>query len=524
MPFGARARRGLLLAAVLAALWLLVAGYLVAVHGSVVDRIDHGVGVAIAAFSDRHPAVERTAEVVAALFRVLPMTIYTLVAAAVLLWRRFRRTAVWIVLVSLGSLVTTTVLKVSLHRPRPDYAHMHLADGAFPSGHSSSTACGAGIAIVLASLFLRRRSQRRLVTVVAVLVAAAIGTDRLLLGVHGITDVLSGYAVAVLWVCGAAYVVDPAPRGAVLEPLPHALPRTRALAVILNPVKVEDPAGFKALVEGRAAALGWTQPVWYETTVHDTGRSMAHDAAMSGAELVLVCGGDGTVRTVCGELAGTGIPVGVVPMGTGNLLARNLALPLYLKAAVDVALAGQDRAIDIVRIAGDLIEPEEHFLVMAGMGFDAAIMEGASEQIKARLGWLAYVVAGMRNLMFPAIRFDVSVDDAPFTRHRARTIVVGNVGFLQAGLPLLPDATIDDGKIDVVLVNPRRFRHWLLVVVRVVGRQKKTDDTVNRMIGRKVVLRAAHDAPRQIDGDPVGAGSELSCECLPGKLLVRVPR
>src|SRR3954470_8741351 len=293
------------------------------------------------------------------------------------------------------------------------------------------------------------------------------------------------------------------------EPLPTVLPSSRELAVILNPIKVEDPAAFRMLVDARAAALGWSPPAWFETTVEDPGRSMAHEAALGGADLVVVCGGDGTVRTVCGELAGTGIPVGVVPAGTGNLLARNLALPLYINAAIDVALNGQDRAIDIVRIAGDLIEPDEHFLVMAGMGFDAAIMEGANEQIKARIGWLAYVVSGMRNLMFPAVRVDISLDDGPFTRHRARTIVVGNVGFLQAGLPLLPDATIDDGRIDVVLVNPARFLSWLRVVVVVVGRVRKLDETVNRMTGRTVVIRASHATPRQIDGDPVGAGQEL---------------
>ena len=172
---------------------------------------------------------------------------------------------------------------------------------------------------------------------------------------------------------------------------------------------------------------------------------------------MLVCGGDGTVRTVCAELAGTGIPVGVVPAGTGNLLARNLDLPLYLNAAIDVALNGQDRAIDLVRVAGDGLGDDEHFLVMAGMGFDAAIMEGANEQIKAKVGWLAYVVAGLRNLMFPAVRVEISVDDGPFTKHRARTIVVGNVGFLQAGLPLLPDATIDDGRHRRGADQPRRF-------------------------------------------------------------------
>ena len=524
MSFGAATRRRLLVGAIASALWILLASYLLWQQVDLVNRVDHAFGEPFASFADRNEAVERVARVVAAMTRVLPMTGYTLVVVGLLVYKGFRRPAAWVAVVSLGALLTTTLLKSVFGRARPEYAHMELHDGGFPSGHSSAMACAAGVAIVLAALFLRRRNQRRLVAVVAVACALAIGLDRLLLGVHGITDVLTGFAVAALWVCATAYVADPTPRPVAAQPLSNPLPSTRRMAVILNPIKVEDPAAFKLLVDARAAGLGWSPPVWFETTVEDTGRSMAHEAALGGAELVVVCGGDGTVRAVCAELAGTGIPVGVVPAGTGNLLARNLALPLYLNAAIDVAIDGQDRAIDIVRIAGDGLADGEHFLVMAGMGFDAAIMEGANEQIKAKVGWLAYVVSGFRNLMFPAVRIDISIDDEPFTRHRARTIVVGNVGFLQAGLPLLPDATIDDGVIDVVIVNPVRFLSWLRVVVRVVGRGRKTDATVNRMTGRKVVIRASHATPRQIDGDPVGAGQELMCECLPGKLLVRVPR
>jgi YegS/Rv2252/BmrU family lipid kinase len=524
MSFGPETRRRLLVGAAAALLWILFAGLMMWLQPDVVDDADHGFGEPFAAFTDRHGWVESTARFAAAGTRFPPMMVYTLVVAALLAYRGFRRPALWIVVVSLGAVLTTTLLKRVFDRERPDYAHMQLSDGGFPSGHSSGAAAAAGIAIVLAMLFLRRRNQRRLVTLGALAFALLIGLDRLLLGVHGITDVLTGYAVAALWVTGAAYVVDPTPRAVVADPLPTPLPQTRQLAVILNPVKVEDPAAFRTLVDARAAELGWAAPRWFETTVEDPGRSMAHEAALDGAELVVVCGGDGTVRTVCAELAGTGIPVGVVPAGTGNLLARNLDLPLYLGAAIDVALNGQDRAIDIVRVAGDGFEADEHFLVMAGMGFDAAIMEGANEQLKAKVGWLAYVVAGFRSLMFPAIRVDVSIDDGPFTRHRVRTIVVGNVGFLQAGLPLLPDATIDDGRIDVVMVNPARFLSWLRVVARVVSRGRKVDETVNRVTGRKVVIKAAHSTPRQVDGDPVGAGQELICECLAGKLLVRVPR
>ena len=438
--------------------------------------------------------------------------------------RGFRRPATWLVVVMTGCWASTLLLKALVDRERPPYALGTLPDASFPSGHSSTIACAAGVTLVLATLFVRRRNQRRLVAGVVSTVAVLVGLDRLLLGVHWPSDVVAGFALGALWVLVAAAVADPTPRPAAVDPMPSARPGTRHLAVILNPVKVDDPVAFRALVDRRAGQLGWSEPVWYETTVEDTGRSMAHAAAVADAELVVVCGGDGTVRTVCAELAGTGIPVGVVPAGTGNLLARNLALPLYLNAAVEVALNGQDRAIDIVRVAGDGLAVDEHFLVMAGMGFDAAIMEGANEQIKAKVGWLAYVVAGFRNLMFPAVRVDISIDDEPFTRHRARTIVVGNVGFLQAGLPLLPDATIDDGRVDVVLVNPARFLSWLRVVVRIVGRRKKVDGTVNRMTGRKVVIQAAHDTPRQIDGDAIGAGTELICECLPGRLLVRVPR
>jgi diacylglycerol kinase family enzyme len=278
------------------------------------------------------------------------------------------------------------------------------------------------------------------------------------------------------------------------------------------------------MVEEMSGAAGWGSPAWYETTVEDPGRSMAEAAAISGAELVLVCGGDGTVRTVCAELAGTGIAVAVAPAGTGNLLARNLGIPLYLRAAVDVAFNGQDRAIDLVEIEGDGIGDDEHFLVMAGMGFDAAIMEGANDQIKAKVGWLAYVVSGFRNIMFPAVRVDVSVDDGPWTRHRVRTVVIGNVGHLQAGIPLLPEAVIDDGVLDVVLISPRRFLSWVPLAVRVMSRNKRVDSTLNRMTGRKISVRAAHDTPRQLDGDPIGAGRELHASCIHGKLLVRVPR
>jgi diacylglycerol kinase family enzyme len=164
------------------------------------------------------------------------------------------------------------------------------------------------------------------------------------------------------------------------------------------------------------------------------------------------------------------------------------------------------------------------FLVMAGMGFDAAIMEGVNEDFKKKVGWLAYAWSGLKALMFPVIRVEISVDGGAFTRHRARTIVIGNVGSLQAGMPLIPEAAIDDGELDVVLLYPRSFFSWIPLALRVLLKNKRTDETITRMTGREVVVRTSAPAPRQLDGDLIAPGKELRASCVHGRLLVRVPR
>ena len=108
--------------------------------------------------------------------------------------------------------------------------------------------------------------------------------------------------------------------------------------------------------------------------------------------------------------------------------------------------------------------------------------------------------------------------------HRARTVVVGNVGFLQAGMPLLPDATIDDGVLDVVILHPRKFLSWIPLAVRVLAKSQTVDELIDRRTGSRVRIKASTDTPRQLDGDSIGEGRELHMECIHGRLLVRVPR
>ena len=478
-------------------------------------------------WADGNGTLVRTLRVIELGFNTIGMTVLSTVAAVWLFVRGQRRAALFAVVVMAVAALATTGLKLWLGRDRPEWQDTFglLDSRSFPSGHASSAAAFAGVVITLAVLFVRRPNLRRIAIVLAAAWWLVVCADRVFLGRHFPTDVVGGSLLGFGIVLLGLAFIDPRPRSiaATSEPLPEVYASERRLSVILNPIKVEDVGQFRSTVAAMAKESGWSEPTWQYTTIEDPGSGMAEQAAVSGADLVMVCGGDGTVREVCAELAGTGIPVGIIPAGTGNLLARNLEIPLYLRSAIDVALNGQDRAIDLVKVGGDGIE-DTHFMVMAGMGFDAAIMEGVNDDIKNKIGWVAYILAGLRSLMFPAVKVEITVDDEPTTTHRARTVVVGNVGFLQAGMPLLPDAAIDDGVLDVVILHPKQFLSWIPLAVRVLRKSATVDELIDRRTGARVHIKAATDTPRQLDGDSIGLGRELWMECVHGRLLVRVPR
>lgn len=462
-------------------------------------------------------------------FQPSVLRVALLVVAGLLAWRGMRRTAAWVTL-SVGlELALVTLLKNVFDRPRPSLeGALHDADGwAYPSGHASGGALLGGVLIVLTAVFVRRTWLRVASVVVGAGFALLLGTDRVLLAVHYPSDVLGSYLLVAMVLAGSAATlgVVRSPRR-VVEPTPAPggpTERKSRLAVVLNPIKVADARGFRRVVNTAAEEAGWDTPMWFETSVDDAGRQMAHAALTAGADVVVAAGGDGTVRVVASELARTGVPLGILPAGTSNMLARNLSLPLQTELALDVVLSGQDRAIDLVRMEGDDMEAE-HFAVMGGLGLDAAIMQGAPDELKKKVGWPAYFIAGLRHFRDPAVRVEISVDDEPPQRYRARTVVIGNVGTLTGGIPLLPDAAPDDGLLDVVVVAPRRFLTWIRVLVRVLARRRLTDERLDRRTGHTVTVRAEHPTPRQMDGDLCGVGTDITANVEPGVLLVRVPR
>jgi diacylglycerol kinase (ATP) len=292
-------------------------------------------------------------------------------------------------------------------------------------------------------------------------------------------------------------------------------------AVIANPIKVSD--GFREAVTEALREGGWAEPVWLETTESDPGRSMAATAVAEQVDLVIAAGGDGTVRVVADGLAGTGIPMGIVPEGTANLLSRNLGIPQNELEAIAVALTGRTRAIDLVKLAVDGNEGE-HFAVMAGMGIDAMIMDETNPDLKDKIGPAAYVVAGAKALGRLPVPMRIKVDNHHVHRRRAMICVVGNVSTLTGNLVLIPGAKPDDGLLDVYVASPHRFTHWVRVFLRLLTRRRQgSDDRVDQWRGRRVEVVLERPDNYQLDGDVVGELRRLVAEVQPRALSVRVP-
>ncbi|GAB3039739.1 diacylglycerol kinase family protein [Parafrigoribacterium mesophilum] len=319
-------------------------------------------------------------------------------------------------------------------------------------------------------------------------------------------------------------------------------PARQIAAVVYNPIKVDLPKLEAAVLTAEQRA-GWGTTLWFATTTEDTGEAAAKLAVRQGADVVLVAGGDGTVRGVAQGLRGSRIPLTLLPSGTGNLLARNLGLVLNdLDSSVGNAFTGADRTIDlgVVELARADGEHEEHvFVVMAGLGIDAKMIALTNSKLKKAVGWLAYVDASVRAIPeLEPVRLSYRLDDGPQRPLTAHTVIIGNCGSLPGGILLMPDAKPDDGILDVAALRPRGPFGWLKVwnkllwengVLRksAVGRRiiDLTRDVrdVSYFTCRDLTLEVEAAQAFQLDGDEFGEVVSVHTHVDAGALTVKVP-
>ncbi len=254
---------------------------------------------------------------------------------------------------------------------------------------------------------------------------------------------------------------------------------------------------------------------------------LLRSAPASGYALAVTAGGDGSVRLAVDALAGSGVPLGIVPLGTGNLLAATLGISRDpIKAAAKLASA-QPVTID----TGLLTTPEvsESFAVAAGLGFDARLMAETSSALKSRLGVLAYFVTALRMLpALPAARTEIVVDGRHYELD-AVVVFVANCGQILPGL-MGPRALLDptDGLLDVVVIRSGVFPQGLVVSGRsaldaLLRGDTGTNGPSLRLRGADIKVLTDPPEPIQVDGDPLpGVSGSFRAVVRPASLTVLV--
>lgn len=230
------------------------------------------------------------------------------------------------------------------------------------------------------------------------------------------------------------------------------------------------------------------------TTEDDPGPGQTRAAVDDGADIVVACGGDGTVRACLDPLAGTQTALGIVPLGTGNLLASNLGIPAGLSAGGGIG-RGDRRRIDLGRVNG------EAFAVMAGSGFDALMIRDANDTLKSTVGTAAYILSAARNLKSDLVGTKVTVDGSVWFNGRTTMVLVGNFGTVSGGLEVFPDAQPDDGILDVAVMSASTLREWASIAWRLVRRRPQKVDLARRTQGAHIVVEHRRARPYELDGE-----------------------
>lgn len=308
------------------------------------------------------------------------------------------------------------------------------------------------------------------------------------------------------------------------------------VAIVWNPSKTTRDELEDAFEKAIAESPERPHVTWIETSEDDPGAGATRRALDGGAELVIAAGGDGTVRAVAEALAEHGgVDLAIAPLGTGNLLARNLGVPIGdLGAALTRALTGEARALDVgwASLDGD---EKVAFAVIAGFGIDAHMMTETDESLKSKVGWLAYVAsAGRAVSASEVIDIRVALDDADAEPRRAHTLMVGNCGTVQGGLTLLPDADPSDGRLDLLVLDAEGIGGWADTVRNLLwhnGLKRLlpgadddgvTDgDAIAYERAARVRIELEETREIELDGDVVGEAMVLDVEVQPGALRVR---
>ena len=266
------------------------------------------------------------------------------------------------------------------------------------------------------------------------------------------------------------------------------------------------------------ARQGVEDPQWVEIPKSRFAPKQVKRMLDEGAELLFVWGGDGTVQRCIDALAGSPTPLAILPAGTANLLATNLGIPKDIEQAVSIGLRGARRKLDVGSFNG------EHFAVMAGAGFDAAMIEQADGTLKDRLGRVAYVWTGSKNLRAKPFKAKIKVDGVPWYADDASCILVGNVGRLFGGVEVFQDARPDDGRLEVGVVNADGVTDWLRTLARTATGHAERSPLVQATTAKKIEVKLSRKVLYEVDGGDRERVKRFTIKVKPEAITICLPK
>lgn len=264
------------------------------------------------------------------------------------------------------------------------------------------------------------------------------------------------------------------------------------------------------------AKAGISDPLWFEVPKSRKAPPKVRKALKAGADLVFVWGGDGMVQRCADVLAGSQAELAIVPAGTANLLASNLGIAKNIEQAVTIGLHGKKIALDVGCFNG------ERFAVMAGAGFDAAMLREASDA-KDGMGRAAYILGGLRNLRTEAFQAEVKIDGVSWYQGPASCILIGNVGELFGGMTAFEDASPEDGLLDVGLVTAEGPVQLAQTIARTAVGDPSRSRFVRTARATSVKVKLDRKVRYELDGGDRSKVSSFKVKVDPQALRVRVP-
>jgi diacylglycerol kinase (ATP) len=237
-------------------------------------------------------------------------------------------------------------------------------------------------------------------------------------------------------------------------------------------------------------------------------------------DLVFTLGGDGTAMEVAGALAWSGIPIGVLAGGTGNLLGRALGIPRAVSRAIPALLEGRTRQIDLGVVLG------HRFAVAAGVGIDSAMVQETPRWMKRRLGVFAYTIMATKAALRAVVRgkyFQVRVEaDGEVIERRAAAVMFANFGaILEDRISFGPDIAVDDGVLDCCIFSPSDLGDAMRIMWRVTRRDFRPDRSIVYKKGTRFRITTDPVLTLQADGELLGpTPADITVEPLAAHLLV----